>query len=700
MTILYSEKIAKELGFKNEGLGILSDFAEPLIVTKNTKGFFETKFAYSAKGYLADEIVKGAYIKQVVDESGRQLVFEIYETEHDKVESIIYVVAELKLFVDMKRSAYKETKLENVTVEDVAQSATTVCDPPINYRVTGDSMVKVDFEVEDTNPYDVLFHENGILNLTGAELLVREDELHFSDHIGKRKIIEIHENDYIDNLKIKRNNKEQVTRIIPVTTIRYDKVVKVDDRHSKETIEKKVYGKAVVSSKVKDKGYPVITKFVQYQNETTEEKTTKEFEKEQKVELSHYKYENVEALNKEAELFFSQNAGIDEPEMTVSFDGLGLYKNVFNQTVSVDLYDTVMIYTDEFPKGLEMQVVESEFDGTLEKVISIKLSTKNISMKQALDNINSGRVSEQRLQWEINQRNQNQILQNFIFNDKGQRLEFGSVLPDPKEYRENDIFFLNDDSIYRLVNGAWKFEVGLLSKAMIDDKLKELESQATEANQKAEQIQSESAKKLAEFEQQLKDLGLPTESIEQTLDQLRQQLDRVSSRTNATLDMIGNDGVTRYNKNLLKGEFKRTVDYDDGKTAIIANDGGFKKGQTYTISFEAMCNLLKKGDLTIILSPPNYLRPVDITVKPPKKRLRDIAINTVKKENTIETYQGLNKVVIQNDWYETINLSTNVKEDTTLNLRINYRDYFEDDLKSDRQFVWNNNHELLIESNL
>ena len=484
MTILYSEKIAKELGFKNEGLGILSDFVEPPIVTKNTKGFFETKFAYSAKGYLADEIVKGAYIKQVVDESGRQLVFEIYETEHDKVESIIYVVAELKLFVDMKRSAYKETTLQSVTVEDVAQSATTICDPPINCRVTGDSRVKVDFEVEDTNPYDVLFHENGILNLTGAELLVREDELHFSDHIGKRKVIEIHENDYIDNLKIKRNNKEQVTRIIPVTTVRYDKIVKVDDRHSKETIEKKVYGKAVVSSKVKDKGYPVITKFVQYQNEMTEEKTTKEFEKEHKVELNHYKYENVEALNKEAELFFSQNVGIDEPKLTVSFDGLGLYKNIFNQTVSVDLYDTVMIYTDEFPKGLEMQVVESEFDGTLEKITNIKLSTESMTMKQALDNINNGRVSEQRLQWEINQRNQNQVLQNFVFNNQGQRLEFGSVLPDPKEYRENDLFFLNDDSIYRLVNGTWKIEVGLLSKAMIDDKLKALETQTNEANQK------------------------------------------------------------------------------------------------------------------------------------------------------------------------------------------------------------------------
>lgn len=277
---------------------------------------------------------------------------------------------------------------------------------------------------------------------------------------------------------------------------------------------------------------------------------------------------------------------------------------------------------------------------------------------------------------------------------------------EPKNPRIGDIWFAPDPEneghyiMYSWDGTIWQELIRTKNWKVVDDKLKELESQATEANQKAEKIQSESAKKLAEFEQQLKDLGLPTESIEQTLDQLKQQLDQVSSRTNATLDMIGNDGVTRYNKNLLKGEFKRTVDYDDGKTAIIANDGGFKKGQTYTISFEAMCNLLKKGDLTIILSPPNYLRPVDITVKPPKKRLRDIAINTVKKENTIETYQGLNKVVIQNDWYETINLSTNVKEDTTLNLRINYRDYFEDDLKSDRQFVWNNNHELLIESNL
>lgn len=277
---------------------------------------------------------------------------------------------------------------------------------------------------------------------------------------------------------------------------------------------------------------------------------------------------------------------------------------------------------------------------------------------------------------------------------------------EPKNPRIGDIWFAPDPEneghyiMYSWDGTIWQELIRTKNWKVVDDKLKELESQATEANQKAEQIQSESAKKLADFEKQLKDLGLPTESIEQTLDQLRQQLDQVSSRTNATLDMIGNDGVTRYNKNLLKGEFKRTVDYDDGKTAIVANDGGFKKGQTYTISFDAVCKLLQKGTLTISLSPPNDLRPVDITVKPPKKRLGDIVINTVKKENTIETYQGVNTVVVSNDWYETRFYNLDVKENSALNFRLKYRDYFEDDLKSDRQFVWNNNHDLLIESSL
>ncbi|RYC97861.1 phage tail spike protein [Facklamia hominis] len=231
-------------------------------------------------------------------------------------------------------------------------------------------------------------------------------------------------------------------------------------------------------------------------------------------------------------------------------------------------------------------------------------------------------------------------------------------------------------------------------------KLKALETQATEANQKAEQIQSESAKKLAEFEQQLKDLGLPTESIEQTLDQLRQQLDRVSSRTNATLDMIGNDGVTRYNKNLLKGEFKRTIDYDDGKTSIVANDGGFKKGQTYTISFDAVCKLILQSELTLDFVTPTANRGVSFKLVPKRKRLQTYTRSTKTKYWNRTIHQDRYTATFTSEWYKTTSKTINHNGITKEVISLAYRDYVENNLTTDRQLAWSNDYDLIVQSAL
>ena len=231
-------------------------------------------------------------------------------------------------------------------------------------------------------------------------------------------------------------------------------------------------------------------------------------------------------------------------------------------------------------------------------------------------------------------------------------------------------------------------------------KMKQLETQATEANQKAEQIQSESAKKLAEFEQQLKDLGLPTESIEQTLDQLRRQLDDVSNKTNMTLGMIGNDGVTRYNKNLLKGEFKRTVDYDDGKTAIVANDGGFKKGQTYTISFDAVCKLILQSELTLDFVTPAINRGVSFELVPKRKRLQTYTQSTNNKQWKKSIHQDRYTATFTSEWYKTTSKTINHNGITKEVISLAYRDYVEDNITTDRQLVWSNDYDLVIQSAL
>ena len=279
-------------------------------------------------------------------------------------------------------------------------------------------------------------------------------------------------------------------------------------------------------------------------------------------------------------------------------------------------------------------------------------------------------------------------------------------LTEPKNPRIRDIWYQPDPEfeghyIIQMWTGEiWQELIRTKNWKVVSEKLKQLESQARQATKKAEAVQAEAEQKLAEFEQQLKDLGLPTESIEQTLDQLRQQLDQVSSKTNATLDMIGNDGVTRYNKNLLKGEFKRTVDYDDGKTAIVANDGGFKKGQTYTISFEAMCNLLQKAVLNVTLKYPYHARPIKLDLTHTKKTLPHVILTTAETNHVLETYQGTANLTITNDWYKTVNIDKAIDKETSIAVNLAYRDYIEDDLKSDRQFIWNDNHELLIESSL
>ncbi|WP_311431791.1 phage tail spike protein [Facklamia hominis] len=277
---------------------------------------------------------------------------------------------------------------------------------------------------------------------------------------------------------------------------------------------------------------------------------------------------------------------------------------------------------------------------------------------------------------------------------------------EPKNPRIGDIWFAPDPEneghyiMYSWDGTIWQELIRTKNWKVVDDKLKELESQANEANQKAEQIQSESAKKLADFEKQLKDLGLPTESIEQTLDQLRQQLDQVSSKTNATLDMIGNDGVTRYNKNLLKGEFKRTVDYDDGKTAIVANDGGFKKGQTYTISFDAVCKLILQSELTLDFVTPAINRGVSFELVPKRKRLQTYTQSTKAKQWKKSIHQDRYTATFTSDWYKTIRTMINHNGITKRAIDLSYRDYVENNLTTDRQLAWSNDYDLIVQSAL
>ncbi|HEK9586820.1 TPA: hypothetical protein SU081_002092, partial [Streptococcus equi subsp. equi] len=88
-------------------------------------------------------------------------------------------------------------------------------------------------------------------------------------------------------------------------------------------------------------------------------------------------------------------------------------------------------------------------------------------------------------------------------------------------------------------------------------------------------------------------------SLKQSFDELKNEVSKNSEKSRLNAEIIGTNGKTRYNKNLLVGEPNRTKTYDQDFVEIEANDGGFRCGETYTISFSQTCELLKKVAITL-----------------------------------------------------------------------------------------------------
>ncbi|HEK9335484.1 TPA: peptidase, partial [Streptococcus equi subsp. equi] len=145
---------------------------------------------------------------------------------------------------------------------------------------------------------------------------------------------------------------------------------------------------------------------------------------------------------------------------------------------------------------------------------------------------------------------------------------------------------------------------------VFDEAMAEIEK----LKQHQQQIDKRNQRELEEFRDTLKNLALPEEaikkiteaikvddipSIKQSFDDLKNKVSETSETARLNAEIIGTDGKTRYNKNLLVGDPSRTKSYDEDFIEIEANDGGFKRGETYTISFSQTCELLKKVAITL-----------------------------------------------------------------------------------------------------
>ncbi|HFX4187433.1 TPA: phage tail spike protein [Streptococcus pyogenes] len=200
------------------------------------------------------------------------------------------------------------------------------------------------------------------------------------------------------------------------------------------------------------------------------------------------------------------------------------------------------------------------------------------------------------------------------------------------------------------------------------------------------EVDERTDKELEEFRKTLKNLALPEEaikkitdaikvedipSIKQNFDDLKNKVSETSETARLNAEIIGTDGKTRYSKNLLVGDPNRTKTYDEDYIEVEANDGGFKRGETYTISFSQTCELLKK--VAVTLTQANN-KGVKLVLTPTKAKMDAQTFNLTKDTEVINVYPLSYTVVVTSDWYKSKQVALNASEVQELALEMAYKD--------------------------
>ncbi|MGP6383774.1 phage tail spike protein [Streptococcus dysgalactiae] len=224
------------------------------------------------------------------------------------------------------------------------------------------------------------------------------------------------------------------------------------------------------------------------------------------------------------------------------------------------------------------------------------------------------------------------------------------------------------------------------------------------------ELDERNQKELDEFRATLKNLALPEEaikkitdaikvddipSIKQSFDDLKNKFSETSETARLNAEIIGTDGKTRYNKNLLVGEPNRTKTYDQDYIEVEANDGGFKRGETYTISFSQTCEPLNK--VTITLTQTNN-KGLKLVLTPIKAKMAPQTFDLTKDKEIISVYPLSYTAILTGDWYKSKQVDLNASEGQILALEMDYKEVV-DGKGADLVLDWAENPDIIFDGN-
>ncbi|HEL0027550.1 TPA: phage tail protein [Streptococcus equi subsp. zooepidemicus] len=427
----------------------------------------------------------------------------------------------------------------------------------------------------------------------------------------------------------------------------------------------------------------------------------------------------VEEIRKLAQKYLKDN-NVGAPKVSIEVDYIDLSQTLdyqdFRVMEEVELCDIVPLYYPKFGITTETEkVVEIVYDVYTDSNHTIKLGTIGQSISKSL----TGGVTQRIETLENNQKvitnNQQQFELNLpkYLNDLNGTKIWYEKPDDNVEHKIGDFWFEKNGKYQR----TWVWDGNQWVKIIDTEDLNpnqrafdEAMAEIEKLKQHQRELDERNQKELDEFRETLKNLALPEEaikkiteaikvddipSIKQSFDDLKNRVSETSEESRLTAEILGNNGKTRYNKNLLVGDPNRTKTYDQDFVELEANDGGFRRGETYTISFSQTCELLKK--VAITLTQPHN-KGLKLVLTPTKAKMEAQTFDLTKDKEVISVYPLSYRAALTGDWYKSKQMDLNAAEVQDLALEMSYRDVV-DSNNASLVLDWAENPDVIFDGN-
>lgn len=361
-----------------------------------------------------------------------------------------------------------------------------------------------------------------------------------------------------------------------------------------------------------------------------------------------------------------------------------------NYEGSVRLFDTAIVFHELYDRDLRMQITGYKFAPMANKLKSISFGEIKTNLAKQISSQIDNKVAEATAQHDA------------AFEAKLQKqIDNANRVFDSKETQIRQ----------EIEDGIKKAEANAEVKvAEVNAKVLEAEKTAKEVDERLKEFLNDAEIKQKKFEETLRNLSLPEEaikkitevikvddipSIKQSFDDLKNKVSETSEESRLTAEILGNNGKTRYNKNLLVGEPNRTKTYDQDYIEVEANDGGFRRGETYTISFSQTCELLKK--VAITLTQANN-KGVKLALTPTKAKMEPQTFNLTKDKEVISVYPLSYTAALTGDWYKSKQVDLNASDTQELALEMTYKDVV-DGNNADLVLDWAEKPDIIFDGN-